>query len=240
LEAQILEQLRDADRDQLLYLLDEHDIDVELLSGEWRVLFDAAQDYYQVVDAEQNRARMAVSPDELQDFVELLRDEDRRQAWQPIAFGLAELVDALPVGLDLVGLVFLEESDDWMWVEQRNELEAIRPEVFEIIEPQIRKLMEAGDHINLARLCGDHCEGSVEFSDTRWNLLREHCREKVPELDAIFDGMIAPPSDYTGVREAINVVSDPMFQPSLDAWLRVHADTEQYALYFRDLSRERG
>ena len=42
------------------------------------------------------------------------------------------------------------------------------------------------------------------------------------------------------IREAIALVADPAFQPSLDAWLRVHADSAQYALFFRDTQRERG
>ena len=38
LEAQILEQLRDGDREQLRHLIGEFDLQVELLSGEWRIL----------------------------------------------------------------------------------------------------------------------------------------------------------------------------------------------------------
>ena len=106
LEAQLLEALRSASLEQLGYLLAEHDLKVELLSGEWRVLFDAAREHgYQIVQPAERRARMAISPDDLSDFVKMLREPARQVEWAPISFGLAELVDALPVGVDLVGLV---------------------------------------------------------------------------------------------------------------------------------------
>src|SRR5690606_35795653 len=64
LEAQILEALRGGSLEQLGYLLAEHDLKIDLLSGEWRVLFEATRDIsYQVVDLRERRARMAVSPD---------------------------------------------------------------------------------------------------------------------------------------------------------------------------------
>jgi len=239
LEAQILTQLRDGERDRLMYLLEEHEIDVELLSGEWRILFERASDFYQVINTEGRKCRMAISPDELQAFVQLIRDPINTKDWEPLASGLSELVDVLPVGVDMVGVVFLEEGDDWLWTEQHNELQALRPEVFSLIEGHIRVLIKLGDHVALARLCGDHCEAAIEFSQERWRLLREHCHDKAPELDDIFDGAVSTPLDYTSIREAISMVSNPEFQPSLDAWLRVHADAANYALYFRALARER-
>ena len=169
LEAQLLESLANSSLEQLNYLLGEHDLKVELLSGEWRVLFDAARDLsYQVVDPVERRSRMAVSPEELADFVQLLRDPVRQSEWAPISFGLAELVDALPAGVDLVGLVMVEEGDDWLWSESTHEIIAIRPEVYSLIEPHMRKLIEIGDYGALARLCGDHCEGAIEFSNDKW------------------------------------------------------------------------
>lgn len=241
LEAQILEQLRDSDREQLMYLLGDHDLAIELLSGEWGMLFDAAsEDYYVTVDWEQRRARMAVSPDELSTFVEWLRETNETKEWGPVAFGIAELIDALPVGVDLVGVVFVEESDDWMWAEQTSEIMAIRPDVWELIEPHAKILMEVGDHAAVARLCSDHCEGAVEFSEERWGILMAHVDANVPELRGVIEGVFTPASDYSAVREAIALVSDPRHQPSLDAWLRVHADAAQYVLYFRDRARERG
>lgn len=240
LEAQILEALANADLQQLGYLLGEHDLKVELLSGEWRVLFaETADAYFQVIDHDQRRARMAISPEELAEFVQLLRDPERQRRWAPVSFGLAELVDALPVGVDLVGVVFVEESDDWLWVEHTHEIIAIRPEVFSLLEPHMRKLIEIGDHAALARLAGDHCEGAIEFSPARWDRLIADIRVQEPELLKVIANCVALPRDYEGIREALDKVADPQVQPSLDAWLRVHANGHQYALYFRDLARER-
>jgi hypothetical protein len=240
LEAQILEQLRDGDLEQLHFLLSEHDLEVELLSGEWRVLFEDLQDdYYQVVDADRRTARMAISPGELEEFVNRLRDDAHRERYRPISFGLAELADALPAGTDLVGVVFTEESDDWMWAEPVNEIVAIRPEVFALLEPHFRRLLDQGDLRALARMAADHAEGSVEFSPEQWKVLMRHSRERVPELITVFESRLSLPIDFTSVREALSLVADPRFQPSLDAWLRVHASSSQYAVYFRDASVER-
>jgi hypothetical protein len=239
LEAQILEQLREGDLERLRHLLGDHDLEVQLLSGEWRVLLTELDDYYQVVDLRRRIARMAVSPDEMPEFVAALRDPERQEHWRPIAFGLAELADALPVDSDLVGVVFIEEGDDWLWAEPVFEIVALRPEVFALLEPHMRALAAAGDHPALARLAEDHAEGCVEFSPEQWRVLLRHVRERAPELLAIFEAKIAKPDDYTSIREALELVADPRFQPSLDAWLRVHASQAQYAMYFRDASLER-
>lgn len=240
LEAQILEALASADREQLGYLLGEHDLKVELLSGEWRVLFAATEEeHFQVVDDEERRARMAVSPDEIVDFVEFLRDEDRQREWTPISFGLAELVDALPVGMDLVGLVFVEEDDDWLWSEATHEIVAIRPEVYTLLEPHMRKLIEIGDHAALARLASDHCEGAIEFSNDKWFALGQAIQDKTPELIPVVEAILSPPGYYKHIRESLDLIADPRSQPSLDAWLRVHSDGHQYGLYFRDVRREK-
>lgn len=239
IETQILQQLREGDLEQLRHLLTDHDLEVELLSGEWRVLFAALGDYYQEVDHRRRVARMAVSPDELAEFVQFLRNEPRQEAWRPISFGLAELTDALPADCDLVGVVFLEESDDWLWVEPVPEIVALRPEVFALLEPHMRALMEAGDYAALARLAGDHAEGAIELSPHQWKLLMKHSLERVPELVSVVQQRISVPADYTTILEALSQVADPRYQPSLDAWLRVHSSTAQYALYFRDASLER-
>jgi len=55
----------------------------------------------------------------------------------------------------------------------------------------------------------------------------------------VVDERLSSPVDYTQIREALSLVADPRYQPSLDAWLRVHAASAQYALYFRDASLER-
>lgn len=239
IETQILQQLREGDLEQLRHLLADHDLEVELLSGEWRVLFAELGDYFQEVDHRHRIARLAVSPDELAEFVQLLRDDQRREAWRPISFGLAELTDALPAHCDLVGVVFLEESDDWLWAEPVSELIALRPEVFALLEPHMRALMDAGDFAALARLAGDHAEGAIEFSPHQWKLLMKHAQERVPELLPVVQQRISTPADYTGILEAISQVADPRYQPSLDAWLRVHSNTARYALYFRDAVFER-
>lgn len=239
LESQILQQLREGDRDQLRHLLGEHDLRVELLSGEWRVLFAALPEFFQHVDLRSRMARMAVSPAELAEFVNLLRDPQCQTKWQPISFGLAELADALPADTDLVGLVFMEESDDWLWSEPVSELVAMRPEVFELLEPHLRALLEVGDHAALARLAEDHSESCVEFSPEQWKLLLRHTQERVPELLSVFATRLATPADCTMILEALGQVADPRFQPSLDAWLRVHSRVAQYALYFRDAGLER-
>lgn len=239
LEAQILEALASADLEQLGYLLDEHDLKIELLSGEWPVLFEATQDIsYQVVDLPERRARMAVSPDELADFVDILRDPERQVDWAPISFGLAELVDALPVGRALVGLVIVEEDDDWCWTESTHELIALRPEVYALIEPHMRKLIAAGDHSALARLAEDHSEGAIEFSDEKWFALGRAIADTTPELMPVIESVLSPPGVYTTIRESLSLVADPRTQPSLDAWLRVHSDGHQYGLMFRDIRRE--
>jgi hypothetical protein len=239
LEAQLLEGLRNATLEQLNYLLGEHDLKIELLSGEWRVLFDATRELsYQVIDPKERRARMAVSPDELADFVQLLRDPVRQAEWAPISFGLAELSDALPAGSDLVGMVIVEEDDNWLWSESTHEIIAIRPEVYSLIEPHMRKLIEIGDYGALARLCGDHSEGAIEFSTDKWLKLGQAIVERAPELVAVVEATISPPAIYRSIRKSLSRVADPRTQPSLDAWLRVHAAGHQYALYFRDVRRE--
>jgi len=240
LEAQLLEQARDGTREQMSYLVSESDLTVELLSGEWRVLFDEGQAFgFRVVDEERMVARWIISPDELEEFVEFLRDEGRRRRWGPIAFGLAELVDALPQGSDLVGLVFVEEGDDWQWVAPTHELLALREDVFALLDKPLRKLLAAQRWPLFARLAADHAEGAVEFEERRWVTLLGHAQVKVPELLALIDQRITVPDDYTHVREALALVADPAYQPSLDAWLRVHAEAHRYALVFRDARLER-
>ncbi|MCP5067977.1 MAG: hypothetical protein GY946_15555 [bacterium] len=238
IEAQILEQLGQGEREHLVYLLEEHDLDVELLSGEWRVLFEAAKDYFQVVDPARARARMAVSPEQLAEFVSLLGDPERQKRWRQVSFGLDELRDALPPDCDLAGVVLVEESDDWLWVEQVNEIIAIRPEVFSLIESHLRSLLDNQNFAAARRLAGDHSEGAVEFDPERWSTLLRHADDKVPELRTVIEARLSGPDDYTAICEALALISDPKFQPSLDAWIRVHADTAQYALYFRDVELE--
>lgn len=240
LESQILQQLREGDHDQLRHLVGDHDLDLELLSGEWRLLFAALEEeHYQVVDHAERVARMAVSPGELAGFVEFLRDPGNKEKLGPVSFGLDELTDALPADCDLVGVVFMEETDDWLWAPPVNELVAIRPEVYALIEPHLRALLDAQDWAAVARLAEDHSEGCVEFSSEQWRVLMRHSAERVPELLSIYDNRLSEPADYTSILEALAQVADPRFQPSLDAWIRVHSHAAQYSLYFRDAALER-
>ena len=108
-----------------------------------------------------------------------------------------------------------------------------------LLESHMRALMEAGDHAALARLAGDHAEGSIELSAHQWKLLMKHSQERVPELIPVVQQRLSVPADYTSILEALSQVADPRYQPSLDAWLRVHSSTAQYALYFRDAGLER-
>lgn len=221
-----------------MQLVEGYDVEVELLSGEWRALMDELDDVYDVTDVEHRIFRTTISPDDMEEFVEGLRDPERQKIWRPISFGLAELTDALPRGTDLVGLVVVEESDDWLWHPPINELIAFRPEVFALIEPFLRELLVAKDYRALARLAEDHAEGCVEFSEEQWRDFTQETSERAPELIAVIEGRIATPTDYTSIREALGQVANPRRQPSLDAWLRVHAASAQYALYFRDASLE--
>ena len=239
LEAQILELLASADRDQLIHLLSEHELDVPLLSGAWRVLFaETETEFYQHVDLDQRHARMAISPDELSSFAARLRAPEAVAKWAPIDFSLVELADSLPANDDAAGLVFVEESDTWLWSPPAYEIHAIAPEVYKVLESHMRHLIEEEDFHALARLCADHCEAVVEFSAARWKVFRQQVTEQVPELIPAITRVLTPPEDYTSMSEALRLIATPTKQPSLDAWLRVHGDGHQYALYFRDIGRE--
>lgn len=238
LEVQILDGL-DGPRERLVYLVEEHDLDVELLSGEWRLLFRATSALlHQIWEPARARARMTVAPEEVPNFVEVLRRPELVEAWEPVRFGLAELADALPDHGDLAGLVFVEESEDWLWQERAFEIFALRRDVFRLLEPFVRELVEARNFAALARLAGDHAEGAIEFDRERWRQLLDAAEERTPELLPMIRGLVADPDDYTLVREALTLVAPAEMQPSLEAWLRVHADADDYALVFRDLDRE--
>lgn len=238
LEAQILDLISDGDRQTLVYLLSEAEAEVEMLAGEWPVLFAEAGDFYQRIELEERIARMAVSPDGLDDFIDLINEPRLSKIWEPISFGTSSLRHRFNAGHGQGGMVFVEESDDWLWVEHPFEMMALRPEVYELLKPHIERYKEAKDYSALSRMLSDHCEGAVEFSPERWTKLRTMAKDLVPELSEVIDGMLTTPADYYSIREAIALVSDPSDQPSLNAWLRVHADSAQYALFFRDTKRE--
>ncbi|TPV92567.1 MAG: hypothetical protein B7733_25110 [Myxococcales bacterium FL481] len=241
LETQILEAVATADREQLLFLLADQREELQLLSGAWRVLFAAAEtEFYQYVNAERRRARMAVSPDEMSDFAALLNDPEFGATWAPVDFSLVELADSIPEDEEEadIGIVFVEESDNWLWTPPNYEIHAIAPDVYSLLEPHMRELIDEEDFHSLARLCADHCEAVVEFSPQRWKTLRQQVTEQVPELIPAISRVLTPPDDYTSMSEALRLIATPTLQPSLDAWLRVHGDGQQYALYFRDIGRE--
>ena len=110
IEGQVLDQLREGDRDQLVYLLSENLGELELLSGEWRVLFDELKDFVQFVDLPERLARMAISPDEMLEFTEKMYDPALREKWGPVAVGLSTMRHNLdpktgaPIGIVIVAL----------------------------------------------------------------------------------------------------------------------------------------
>lgn len=236
--ASIEAALPTATRDELLDMAQGHAGAVELLSGEWRLAFaDISPDMEGVtraIDAAKGMARLAVRPASVAAFVEFLREPKRRDAIAPVAFASSELAEMLVEAGDTVALICVEEDRSWLRDEAMYEIVAMRPEVFELIAGDARKLVELGDLGALSRLCGDHAEAAIEFSPEQWQSLREQATAKAPELLEVFAQTLAEPVDYTTVREALALVSDAQAQPSLDAWVRVHADVAEYALFFRD------
>jgi len=85
------------------------------------------------------------------------------------------------------------------------EIVALRREAFALVEPHMRALLEAGDQAALARLAGDHAEGSIELSPHQWKLLMKHSRERVSELIPVVQQRISTPAHYTSVFEALGI-----------------------------------
>lgn len=212
---------------------------IELLSAEWRVLFGINQEYAPKIGGPRRLARMMVAPDRLAGLVNGLWRNELHDRWQPLAFGLTTLTLALPLASGLVGVVFMEEGEDWLYATPVNEVSAIRPAIFTLIEPHIRELLRQGDFVSLARLVGDHADSTVELPTSRWLALRESCQQRAPALLKVFDRRLALPEEYEGIIGALRHIIDPQQQPSLDSWLRVQASRGTYALYFRDIRVER-
>ena len=97
---------------------------------------------------------------------------------------------------------------------------------------------DRGDFTMLARLVADHCESSIEFTADRWLGLREQSQARAPELVKMIDSHLTTPEGYDKALAAMKRMLDAHLQPSLDAWLRVHAEQGRYALVFRDIRRE--
>ncbi|PCC72770.1 hypothetical protein SAMN02745121_01887 [Nannocystis exedens] len=243
IEEVLLHQLATASREQVLDLIGRDFRRVELLSGEWRLLFTQPrvhEAYRPTIGTPQRRvARMMAAPDQLAPLVNTLWQHEIRDRWRAITFGLQHLTCALPLASGLVGAVFVEEPDAWLSAEPTHEILAIHPDVFALIGTQIRKLAEEGDWPQMARLAADHCDSSVEFTSDKWIGLREQSAARAPALVRYMDGYLTPPELHESVVAAMRQMLDAHAQPSLDAWLRVHADRARYALVFRDMRRER-
>ena len=243
IEEPLMERLAGASRDEVLALIGKDFFRIELLSGEWRVLFTQPRvtDNYQPVASDSLRvARLMAAPDQLAPLVNTLWMHELHDRWRQIAFGLQHLTYALPLASGLIGAVFLEETDEWLSAEPTHEILAIRPEVYELLGPFLQKLVDRGDYTMLARLAADHCESSIEFSADRWLGLREQSQARAPELIKMIDSYMTTPDCYDHALAAMKRMLDAQQQPSLDAWLRVHAEGEHYALVFRDIRREAG
>lgn len=238
-----MQKLASASRAEVLELIGKDFFRIELLSGEWRVLFtqNRVTDSYQPVASDQLRmARLMAAPDQLAPLVNTLWQHEIRDKWKSITFGLTHLTCAMPLASGLIGVVFVEEPDVWLAQEPTHEIMAIHPEVFALIGKYIRKLAERGEWAALARLAADHCDSAIEFSQDKWLGLREQSQARAPALVRYIDGFLTPPELYDNVLAAMKQMLDAHVQPSLDAWLRVHAERAKYALVFRDIQRERG
>ena len=241
LEERLQQMLPAAPRDQVLALIGEEHVlkKIELMSGEWRLLFAINQPYKPVVGGRKRHARMMAAPDQLTGLVSGLWKSELKDRWRPISFGLSTLTLALPLASGLVGVVILEESDDWLYQPPVNEMSAISPEVFALLEPHYRELLEQEDYLGLARLATDHADSIVEFSTTRWLSLRQSCLDQNQKLAQVFERRLTPPGEYDAIIKGLDDVIDPEEQPSLDSWLRVHGPRGHHALYFRDIRVER-
>ena len=238
-ESAILKSLPSASRDELLDLLGKGYVKLELLSGEWRVLFSLMGEYSPVVNHQLRMARMTVAPDRLATLVNVLWKHEIHDRWVAVAHGLTNLTYALPLASGLIGVVFLEESEDWLMAEPTYEMIALRPDVFSLLEPHMRRLLEVGDFTGLVRLASDHAESSVEFTAARWLAFRESSSDRAPGLLDIVDGRISTPADYPTVLSGFRRMLDPQEQPSLDSCIRVHFGKRPHALLFRDIRLER-
>ncbi len=235
---QLLEQLKTGERKTLRYLLMDNIGTVELLSGEARVMFEAAGDFYHHVDLKERRMRLAVAPEELSEFMGLFSGASNEQRIAPVSFNLPRLRELVAGASGGAGIVFLEEDEDWIWVEHPNEIIAVRDDAWMLLQPYLHQLLSVGDHELLARVAADHSESAVEFTAGRWDTFQQQLKEAAPELLSIVQHSLSQPGDYVSIRELLGLVATPSVQPSLDAWLRVTDPRESCGLYFRDSSRE--
>ena len=73
---------------------------------------------------------------------------------------------------------------------------------------------------------------------TTWPALAQRVGSALTRALDTIDGYLTTPEVYDKALAAMKKMLDAHLQPSLDAWLRVHAAGHQYALYFRDIRRE--
>ncbi len=235
-----MQKLAHSSRAELLELIGRDFIRIELLSGEWRLLFTQPRvtDNYMPVASDSMRiSRLMAAPDQLAPLVNTLWMHELRDEWRTITYGLQRLTYALPLASGLIGAVFLEESDEWLANQKNHEILAIHPDVYSLLSPFLEKLVDRRDFTMLGRLATDHCESALEFDVERWQSLREQSQERAPELVKMIDANLIPPSGHQKVIEAIKRMLNAQQQPSLDAWLRVHAERAHYALVFRELEK---
>ncbi len=243
IEEVLMQRLAVAARTEVLDMIGKDFFRIELLSGEWRVLFTQPRvtDSYGPIASDSMRvARLMAAPDQLAPLVNTLWMHELHDKWKPLTFGLQHLTYGLPLASGLIGAVFLEESDEWASAEPTHEILAIHPDVYALLSPFIHKLVDRGDFTMLSRLVSDHCESAIEFTADRWLGLREQSQARAPELVKMIDNHLTTPDHYEKALAAMKRMLDAHLQPSLDAWLRVHAERARYALVFRDIRREAG
>lgn len=233
MEAHLVSGLRHFDRATMTDLVSIGQRCIELLSGEWRRLFAVSTEYRKVVDPQQRRARMLVPPESNPEFVELLHSITKGAVSSPLVLGAVKLLRILEAE-GAQGVLILEEEASWEREPNPATIIALRPKVFRDLLEDIQELQSQGELQLLRRLFSDHCDAEIEFSPEGWNKLRGDARIQAPELIDAFNANFSAPEDFTIMRELLGTVGSAEAQPSLDAWLRVHADSQQYALLFHD------
>lgn len=231
MEAHLVSGLRHFDRATMTDLVSIGQRCIELLSGEWRRLFAVSTEYRKIVDPQARRARMLVPPESNPEFVEHLHKITQGGVSSPLVLGAVKLLRILE-SEGAQGVLILEEDNQWEAETMPATIIALRPQVFRDLLEDIQELQTQGELNLLRRLFSDHCDAEIEFSPEGWNKLRGDARIQAPELIDALNADFSAPEDFTVMRELLGTVGSPESQPSLDAWLRVHGDSEQYALLF--------
>ena len=82
-EDRVLERLSRASREELLELLGKGYVKLELMSGEWRSLFEKVGVYDPIINGRLRMARMVVAPDRLAKLVNVLWHHEINDLWLP-------------------------------------------------------------------------------------------------------------------------------------------------------------